>query len=265
MAQRRMFSKRIVESARFLKMPPSTQALYFHLGLHADDDGVVEGYNVMMQTGATEDDLKILVAKGFVTVLNDDLVTYINDWRENNRIRADRKVDSIYKDLLVKMLPDIEIQHAKARADTGKKTGIKQLEENGRPVDDQRTTNGQPMDRIGQSRSGQSRSGQSRSGKDRSSSSSVEDVKKHNDDDDGKNKLLKGIKTTIKEYASCDPTDSEWSAVLRLSSKLTWHDLRLVAFAVNAKVSNQEVGRPYPYLLTVLQEKVKESQESNVR
>lgn len=244
MAQRRMFSKRIVESARFLKMPPSTQSLYFHLGLHADDDGVVEGYNVMMQTGATEDDLKILVAKNFVTVLNDDLVTYINDWRENNRIRADRKVDSIYKDLLLKMLPDIEIQHAKARADTGKKTGNKQLED----VDVQWTSSGQPMDRIGQSRSGQSRLG-----KDRSSSSS-----KNDDDDDGKTKLLTGIKATIKEYASCNPTDSEWSAVLRLSSKLTWHDLRLVAFAVNAKVSNQEVERPYPYLLTVLQEKVKE-------
>lgn len=253
-----MFSKRIVESARFLKMPPSTQALYFHLGLHADDDGVVEGYNVMLQTGSTEDDLKILTAKGFVTVLNDDLVTYINDWRENNRIRADRKIDSIYKDLLIKMIPDVKIQHAKARADTGKKTGVKVLEGNGRPLDNPRTTNGPH-------RLGQSRSGQSSLGKDRSSSSSVEDVKKHNDDDDGKNKLLKGIKTTIKEYASCDPTDSEWSAVLRLSSKLTWHDLRLVAFAVNAKVSNQEVERPYPDLLTVLQEKVKESQESNVR
>ena len=259
MAQRRMFSKRIVESARFLKMPPSTQALYFHLGLHADDDGVVEGYNVMMQTGATEDDLKILVAKNFVTVLNDDLVTYINDWRENNRIRADRKVDSIYKDLLLKMLPDIEIQHARARADTGKKTGVKQLEDNGRPVDNQRTTSGRQMDRIGQSRSGQSSLGQ-----DRSSSSSVEAVDK-NDDVDDKNKLLKEIKNTAKEFASCDPTDSEWSAVLRLSKKLTWHDLRLVALTVNAKISNQEVERPYPYLLTVLQEKVKESQESNVR
>lgn len=259
MAQRRMFSKRIVESARFLKMPPSTQALYFHLGLHADDDGVVEGYNVMMQTGATEDDLKILVAKNFVTVLNDDLVTYINDWRENNRIRADRKVDSIYKDLLLKMLPDIEIQHARARADTGKKTGVKQLEDNGRPVDNQQTTSGRQMDRIGQSRSGQSSLGQ-----DRSSSSSVEAVDK-NDDDDDKNKLLKEIKNTAKEFASCDPTDSEWSAVLRLSKKLTWHDLRLVALTVNAKISNQEVERPYPYLLTVLQEKVKESQESNVR
>lgn len=258
MAQRRMFSKRIVESARFLKMPPSTQALYFHLGLHADDDGVVEGYNVMLQTGSTEDDLKILTAKGFVTVLNDDLVTYINDWRENNRIRADRKIDSIYKDLLIKMIPDVKIQHAKARADTGKKTGAKSLKGGGRPLDNPRTTNGPH-------RLGQVRSGQASLGEDSSSSSSVEDVKKHNDDDDGKNKLLKGIKTTIKECASCDPTDSEWSAVLRLSSKLTWHDLRLVAFAVNAKVSNQEVERPYPYLLTVLQEKVKESQESNVR
>lgn len=131
MAQRRMFSQRIVESARFLKMPPSTQCLYFHLGIHADDDGVVEGFNVMKQTGSTEDDLKILAAKGLITVLNSDLVTYINDWKENNRIRSDRKVDSIYRDLLIRMLPDIELQQSKARADTGKKTGIKAIEGNG--------------------------------------------------------------------------------------------------------------------------------------
>ena len=147
-----MFSQRIVESARFLKMPPSTQALYFHLGIHADDDGVVEGYNVMKQTGSTEDDLKILAAKGLITVLNADLVTYINDWKENNRIRSDRKVDSIYRDLLVKMLPDIEIQQAKARADTGKKTGIKAIENNGRPVDNQWTSNG--PHRLGKDRLG---------------------------------------------------------------------------------------------------------------
>ena len=147
-----MFSQRIVESARFLKMPPSTQCLYFHLGIHADDDGVVEGYNVMKQTGSTEDDLKILAAKGLITVLNADLVTYINDWKENNRIRSDRKVDSIYRDLLVKMLPDIEIQQAKARADTGKKTGIKAIENNGRPVDNQWTSNG--PHRLGKDRLG---------------------------------------------------------------------------------------------------------------
>jgi hypothetical protein len=147
-----MFSQRIVESARFLKMPPSTQCLYFHLGIHADDDGVVEGYNVMKQTGSTEDDLKILAAKGLITVLNADLVTFINDWKENNHIRSDRKVDSIYRDLLVRMLPDIEIQQAKARADTGKKTGIKKIENDGRPVDNQWTSNG--PHRLGKDRLG---------------------------------------------------------------------------------------------------------------
>lgn len=248
MAQRRMFSKRIVESARFLKMPPSTQNLYFHLGLNADDDGVVEGYNVMMQTGATEDDLKLLVAKGFVTVLNDDLVTYINDWRENNRIRADRKVDSIYKNLLVKMIPDIELQPSRRRADTKKKPGVKRIEDNGRPLDNQRTTNGPHS--LGQSRSGQVSLGQVRS------SSSVEDepVDK-DDDDDKKEKLLNEIRKTVKE----DPTDSEWSSIQLLFNKLSWERLRLVTLGFNSKVAGGEIDRPYPYLLTVLRQKVEEN------
>lgn len=248
MAQRRMFSKRIVESARFLKMPPSTQNLYFHLGLNADDDGVVEGYNVMMQTGATEDDLKLLVAKGFVTVLNDDLVTYINDWRENNRIRADRKVDSIYKNLLVKMIPDIELQPSRRRADTKKKPGVKRIEDNGRPLVNQRTTNGPHS--LGQSRSGQDSLGQSRS------SSSVEDepVDK-DDDDDKKEKLLNEIRKTVKEA----PTDSEWSSIQLLFKKLSWERLRLVTLAFNAKASGGEIDKPYPYLLTVLKQKVEEN------
>ncbi|WP_421568514.1 replication protein [Lactiplantibacillus plantarum] len=134
MAQRRMFSNRITDSAKFLKMPLSSQALYFHLGLHADDDGVVEAFSVMRQTGAVEDDLRILVAKNFVNVLNDDLVAYITDWNENNRIRADRKVDSIYKDLLLEIMPNIELTEPKPRADTGKVTG--------RPMDNQWTDNG---------------------------------------------------------------------------------------------------------------------------
>ena len=248
MAQRRMFSKRIVESARFLKMPPSTQNLYFHLGLNADDDGVVEGYNVMMQTGATEDDLKLLVAKGFVTVLNDDLVAYINDWRENNRIRADRKVDSIYKNLLVKMIPDIELQPSRRRADTKKKPGVKRIEDNGRPLDNQRTTNGPHS--LGQSRSGQSRSGQ-----DRSSSSVEDEPVDKDDDDDKKEKLLNEIRKTVKE----DPTDSEWSSIQLLFKKLSWERLRLVTLGFNSKVAGGEIDRPYPYLLTVLRQKVEEN------
>lgn len=114
MAQRRMFSQKIVDSAKFQKMPLSTQALYFHLGMKADDDGVVEGYMVMRMTGTTEDDLRILVGKGFVTILNEDLVTYINDWIEHNKIRSDRKIGSIYKELLLQMVPEAKLLERKS-------------------------------------------------------------------------------------------------------------------------------------------------------
>ena len=80
MAQRRMFSNRITDSAKFLKMPLSSQALYFHLGLHADDDGVVEAFSVMRQTGAVEDDLRILVAKNFVNVSLSSFMPSTGTW-----------------------------------------------------------------------------------------------------------------------------------------------------------------------------------------
>ena len=114
MGDRRMYSKKICRSARFLKMPASSQNLYFHLGLDADDDGVVEAYPVMCLTSATEDDLRILVTKEFVVPLNQDLVCFITDWREHNSIRADRKVDSVYKDLLLQVIPDADILKAKS-------------------------------------------------------------------------------------------------------------------------------------------------------
>ena len=141
MAERRMFSKKIIDSARFIKMPTSSQALYFHMGVRADDDGVVEGYNVMRMIGATEDDLKVLVAKGFVTILNEDLVAYINDWKEHNLIRADRKIDSIYKDLLLQIVPEVQILEPKQRSDVKNK---QVNTSNGQPVDNQWTTNGRP-------------------------------------------------------------------------------------------------------------------------
>ena len=72
MANRRMFSYRATESKRFLKMPATSQSLYFHLGMHADD-GIVETYPVMCLTRAREDDLKILISKGFVSMITDDL------------------------------------------------------------------------------------------------------------------------------------------------------------------------------------------------
>ena len=113
MNDHRMFSARITEATRFVKMPATSQNLYFHLGMNADDDGIVEAYPVMCVVGATEDDLRVLISKGFVTLLNEDMVTYLNHWLENNKIRADRKKDSIYQDLLFKVVPDVDIVEAK--------------------------------------------------------------------------------------------------------------------------------------------------------
>ena len=146
MAQRRMLSLKIINSARFIKMPMSSQLLYIYLSLNADDDGVVEAYNVMRMMGFNEDDLKVLVAKEFVVVLNEDLVSFIRDWREHNLLRADRKIDTMYKDLLLQMVPDAKLLEAKKRADLKKKNN------NGRPDDVQRTPGG--PHRLGEDRLG---------------------------------------------------------------------------------------------------------------
>lgn len=100
MANRRMFAKSITGSARFLRMPVSARLLYYDLGMQADDEGVVEAFPVMRMTGAAEDDLRVLAAKSFITVVNDDLVSIITDWKENNYIQKDRFTKSIYHDIV---------------------------------------------------------------------------------------------------------------------------------------------------------------------
>ena len=98
-----MFARSVIGSARFLRMPATTRLLYYDLGMQADDDGIVEAFSVMRATGATEDDLRVLASKGFVHVLNADLVTYITDWKRNNLIRPDRYKPSIYHEILVQI------------------------------------------------------------------------------------------------------------------------------------------------------------------
>ncbi len=134
MAERRMLSKKIVESAKFLKMPSTSQNLYFHLVMNADDDGIVEAYSVMNLVKANEDDLRVLIGKDYVKVLNEDLVTYITDWQEQNRLRADRKINSIYTELLLKVCPQVQLLEKKDRSDTKKSK-----KESGRSMDNQRT------------------------------------------------------------------------------------------------------------------------------
>jgi len=118
-----MFAKSVIGSARFLRMPPTSRLLYYDLGMAADDDGVVEAFSVMRTTGATEDDLRVLSSKGFVRVLNEDLVTYISDWSRNNYIQRDRYHPSVYQKLLVEIQMDTECIQDVSKMDTQVRLG----------------------------------------------------------------------------------------------------------------------------------------------
>ena len=103
MAERRMFAKTVVNSARFLRLPPSARLLYYDLGMAADDDGIVEAFVVCRTTGAAQKDLDALVRRGLVATLDeDDQIVLIVDWKKNNLVPKDRYRRSIYLDLLDK-------------------------------------------------------------------------------------------------------------------------------------------------------------------
>ena len=95
MAQKRMFSKVITESDEFLDMALSTQALYFHLGMQADDEGFVSPTRIMRMIGSQIDELKILITKGFIIPFENGVVV-IRHWKVNNIIQKDRRKDTIY-------------------------------------------------------------------------------------------------------------------------------------------------------------------------
>ena len=84
-----MFSPEIVESEEFLSMPPSSQNLYFHLGMNGDDDGFIQPQKVMRGLGAVADDLKVLLSKRFLLNLEDGVMV-IKHWLIHNMIRSDR-------------------------------------------------------------------------------------------------------------------------------------------------------------------------------
>ena len=96
MAQRRMFSKQIVETDAFLDMPKSSQLLYFHLNMEADDDGFVSSpKKVMRIIGSSDDDYKILLAKRFILEF-DGGICVIKHWLIHNYIRKDTYVETKY-------------------------------------------------------------------------------------------------------------------------------------------------------------------------
>ena len=104
MAEKRMFTKKIVDSDAFLDMPLSTQCLYFHLNMRADDDGFVNNpKKIQRMIGASEDDLKLLIAKRFVLVFENGVIV-IKHWRMHNTLRKDRYNPTQYQEQMQELM-----------------------------------------------------------------------------------------------------------------------------------------------------------------
>lgn len=90
MAERRMMAKSIIKSDLFLDMPATTQNLYFHMLLEADDDGFINSpKSIMRVIGAKDDDIKVLIAKQFVIPFESGVLV-IKHWKIHNYIQKDR-------------------------------------------------------------------------------------------------------------------------------------------------------------------------------
>lgn len=116
MAERRMFAKSIIDSDAFLDMPLSAQSLYFHLSMRADDEGFINNHKkIQRMIGASDDDMKVLLAKNFIIAFESGVIV-IKHWKIHNYIRADRLIETNYKE--ERSLLDIKDNGAYTIADT---------------------------------------------------------------------------------------------------------------------------------------------------
>lgn len=109
MAERRMFSKSVIESDPFMDMPAEAQILYIHLNMASDDDGFCDNpRSIMRQCGASNDSMKLLIAKKFVLTFdkNDGFIAVIKHWRLNNYIRKDTYHETKYKEFMRELYYD---------------------------------------------------------------------------------------------------------------------------------------------------------------
>lgn len=130
MANKRMFSVDVVETDAFLDLPPKVQALYFHLGMRADDDGFVSSPRTIVRAiGCNAVDLKRLEAAGYVILFNSGVLV-VTDWKVNNFLRKDRHANTVHQSELAQL--------------TELSTGRYILGGSGQPNNNQRSTGGQP-------------------------------------------------------------------------------------------------------------------------
>ena len=146
MAERRMFAKTIIDSDSFLDMPLSTQALYFHLSMRADDDGFINNpKRIQKVVSCTDDDLKLLIAKNFIIPFESGIVV-IKHWKIHNYIQKDRYKATVYHEEKARLhiksnnaysLTDTECIHNGYSVDTQDSIELeKELELNKNSIDD---------------------------------------------------------------------------------------------------------------------------------
>ena len=137
MAERRMIAKTIIDSDLFLDMPMSTQCLYFHLNMRADDDGFINNpKKIQRMIGCNDDDIKLLIAKNFIIPFESGVVV-IKHWKIHNYIRMDRYKETLYKEEKSQLVTDKSKEYILGRPDDI-------------PLVDQRLT----QDRLGKDRLG---------------------------------------------------------------------------------------------------------------
>ena len=223
MAERRMLSKKIFQSRKFLMMPFEAQALYTHLILSSDDDGVVEAFPIVRMIGAKEDSLGLLVVKKFILPLNDDMVYFITDFEEQNKIRADRVQPSRYRELLLEKTGLVV---------EGKRVTSQKKYIDGQVTDKCLTDDGQVTDKCPHS-----------IGKDSIGKDSIVESRSANDDE--KNLIFKKLKEAFGEMSV------NGTMVEEVERLLKQYGQELVVLALNETILN--AGKSLRYTMSILQ------------
>lgn len=216
MGNRRMISKTVTQTHRFLRLPLEAQALYFHLIQNCDDDGVVEAFPIIRMIGASEDNLGLLVVKRFVKPLNEEMVYFVVDFHEQNTVRKDRYTPSVYKDLLEQNAENLI-------TDSDDTTG--------KPLVNQTATTGKPN--ISQYNLSQYNLSQSRSIK------TDEDEEKEN-----KNPIFEKLKAAFGEMSVNGTMIAEVEDLLKI------HGEPLLLYALDVTILN--AGKSIRYTRTIL-------------
>ena len=152
MAERRMFAKTIIDSDAFLEMPTTSQLLYFHLAMRADDDGFVnKPKSLMRMVGCKDDDLKLLFVKKFLIPFESGVVV-IKHWKIHNYIRKDTYTETKYKE-------------EKSTLELDENSAYRLADPSPLQIRDESVTGSSTQVRLGKDREGEDRLGEGSKGK----------------------------------------------------------------------------------------------------